>query len=325
MKKIIIPTIIIAILFFVFTYINSSPYSKNEAVLFEIKRGSGLSSITEELSKKGLIRSVAFFKIMGKIKNAASRIKAGFYSITKDHSSTALLSLFIKGKVHKVKITIPEGKDNKQIAEIMEKKKLATKEEFLLAASNGKLLKTIGFDNYDTTEGFLFPDTYYMPWGATPQEIILIMLRTFKQRVSGTLLETMKKSRIGFYKSLILASIVAREAVIKKERPVIAGVFLNRYKRSMKFESCATIQYILGEVRKKLFYSHLKRQSPYNTYIHKGFPPSPIGNPGMSSIKAAANPEKHRYLYFVAKNDGSHHFSRSGREHNRAARKYQWK
>jgi len=327
MKKIIIIScvVLIAILFGVYTHINSSPLSKEGSILFEIKPGSAFYTVAGQLSRKKLIRSITFFKLMGKLRSAASKIKAGFYHINKSHSATDILSLFLSGKVHTVRVTIPEGKDNKHIARILAAKHLVDEKEFLKIAGNGKMLEKIGFMNYRTAEGFLFPDTYHIPWGASAKSIVNMMIQSFKRRVGKNLIEKMKRTRIGFYKTLILASIVEREAVKRDEKSKIAGVFLNRLRIGMKFESCATIQYILGEVKKKLFYYQLKIPSPYNTYINRGFPPAPIANPGLGSIRAAASPDKHRYLYFVAKPDGSHYFSRSGREHNRAARRYQWK
>jgi len=216
------------------------------------------------------------------------------------------------------------------VARIIAASGLMIKEQdFLDAAADISLLREAGLEAAlpaaKTTEGFLFPDTYMVPFGAKARDVVRMMLANFRQQIGRDLIARMAASPLGLYKTIILASIVEREAASSLERPKIAGVFVNRERIGMKFESCATIQYILGEVREKLFYSDLKRESPYNTYLHAGYPAGPIANPGKSSIAAAADPEKHDYLYFVSRNDGTHVFSKTGAEHNRAAKEFQWK
>ena len=306
-------------------YLDSSPLASGRAFLYQVKSGTGFYKVAEDFSKAGVIRSISFFKFLGKIKGASSRIKAGFYKLDSGMASSDMLEALIEGRVHTERVTIPEGKDNRHVARIMAASSLVKEEDFLAAAADGSLLKEAGLPEAKTTEGFLFPDTYMIPWGTGAKDIVRMMLANFKRQVGKDLLEKMKASPLGFYNVLVLASIVEREAASPLERPRIAGVFVNRARIGMKFESCATIQYILGEVREKLFYYHLKIESPYNTYLHAGFPAGPIANPGRASIAAAAEPEKHDYLYFVSRNDGTHVFSKTGTEHNRAAREYQWK
>ena len=317
-----------------FFYFNSSPMPGGTILLFRIAPGAGFHQVVADLSRKGMIRSMRFFKLLGRFKGAANRIKAGYYTIDSGKSALGLLDDFIEGKVARVRVTIPEGLDNRGIARKLasyafkgadgKEYSLVDEKGFLQASQDGTILKDYGFAVQKSCEGFLFPSTYFIPLGYTPRQIVGMMVGAFKRRLGPELIEAMRRSRLGFYKTLILASIVEREAVSPGERPKIAGVFVNRYRIGMKFESCATIQYILGKVQKKLYYYQLKIPSPYNTYQNPGFPVGPIANPGMASIRAAATPDRHDYLYFVAKNDGTHVFSRTGREHNRAARRYQW-
>lgn len=317
-----------------FFFFNSSPLPSGKTVLFQIKPGAGFNDVAMELSRKGLIRSNRFFRVLGRLRGAAAKIKAGYYTLDSGKSTLGVLDAFIKGDVCKVRVTIPEGLDNRGIARRLaayvfkgadgNEYSLVEERAFLTAASNGALLKNFGFAEQATCEGFLFPSTYYIPLGYTPEQIVSMMIAAFKQALGPELIAAMNRSALGFYKTIILASIVEREAASPLERDKIAGVFINRDRIGMKFESCATIQYILGEVKQKLYYYQLKIPSPYNTYQNPGFPIGPIANPGLASIRAATTPAQHDYLYFVSKNDGTHVFSRTGAEHNRAARKYQW-
>ena len=309
----------------VFMYLNSSPLADGEEFLFEIQRGAGFYQVAEELSRKGAIRSLRFFKQLGKMRNVSHRIKAGYYTIDSSMTANQLIDLFVAGRVYTVRITIPEGLHNRQLAERLYRHELiADIESFIKTASDGSLLARAGLPAQSTTEGFLFPDTYHIPWGSSEEDIILMMVRNFRNQVGEAMLQQMKESSIGFYNTVIMASIVERESRLPAEFPKVAGVFYNRLRVNMKFESCATIQYILGEVREVLNRGEIFIDDPYNTYQNAGFPPGPICNPGLSAIRAAVQPAQHDYLFFVSRNDGSHHFSRTGAEHNRAAHRYQW-
>lgn len=324
----ILGVLVALVLLGVWHYLGSSPLEAGRPFLYHVKSGSGFYKVAEDLSSEGVIRSITFFKLIGKLRDASSRIKAGYYKLDSGMSAHRILDTLLEGKVHTVRVTVPEGKDNRHVARIIAASGLVKEEDFLQAASDATLLREAGLEAAlpyaKTSEGFLFPDTYLVPWGATAHEIVRMMLANFRQQVGKELLTKMADSPLGLYKTIILASIVEREAASPIERPKIAGVFVNRERIGMKFESCATIQYILGEVREKLYYSDLKRESPYNTYLHAGYPAGPIANPGKSSIAAAAEPEKHEFLYFVSRNDGTHVFSKTGAEHNRAAREFQW-
>jgi len=309
-------------------HLNSSPMEEGRPYLYQVRYGSGFYEVAEDLSNAGVIRSIRFFKFLGKIRDAASTLKAGYYHLDSGMTAGDILDVLAAGKAYSVRVTVPEGNDNAHMARIIAASGLVSEEDFLAAAKDTELLKECGLGAAlpaaKSAEGFLFPDTYMIPWGSSAKDIVRMMLANFKQQVGAELLERMAQSPAGLYKTIILASIVEREAAAPFERPKIAGVFANRVRIGMKLESCATIQYILGEVREKLFYSDLKRESPYNTYLYAGYPIGPIANPGLSSIRAAADPEQHDYLYFVSRNDGTHAFSKTGSEHNRAAHEFQW-
>jgi UPF0755 protein len=295
--------------------------------LYHVRSGSGFYEVAGDLSGEGVIRSIQFFKFLGKLRDVSSHIQAGYYYLDSGMSAGEILDVLTAGKAYSVRVTFPEGKENKDFARILAAKGLVKEEEFLAAANNPNALRESGLGSVlpaaKSAEGFLFPDTYMIPWGSSAEEIVRMMLANFKRQVGSERIAAMEQSSAGLHKAIILASIVEREAATPAERPRIAGVFANRVRIGMKLESCATIQYIIGEVRLKLYYSDLKRESPYNTYLYAGYPAGPICNPGLSSIKAAADPEAHDYLYFVSRNDGTHVFSKTLNEHNRAAREFQ--
>ncbi|MDP3487674.1 MAG: endolytic transglycosylase MltG, partial [Bacillota bacterium] len=167
--------------------------------------------------------------------------------------------------------------------------------------------------NY-TIEGYLFPDTYEFPVDVQPEQVIRIMAARFNSLIPARYEQSSQKDRYSLHQVVTMASIVEKEAVKQDERARIAGVFYSRLRLQMNLESCATVQYILGAPR-KLYFVDLEIVSPYNTYRNPGLPPGPIASAGLASIEAALNPEEHDYLFFVAKSDGSHIFSKTYNQH----------
>ncbi len=174
-----------------------------------------------------------------------------------------------------------------------------------------------------TLEGFLFPDTYYISEDLNEEEIIKIFLDRFNQiYIENDISEHILEKNISLNDFITMASIVEREAVKPEERAIISGIFYNRLGIDMPLQSCATVQYILKERKPILSIADTKINSPYNTYINKGLPPTPIASPGLDAILATLNPNKTDYIYFVAKGDGGHEFSKTYEEHLRAKKKY---
>jgi len=209
-------------------------------------------------------------------------------------------------------VTIPEGLTIKEIAEILEKKGVCPKEEFLQYTTSPDVLKKYNIF-FPTAEGFLFPDSYEFFTNSSPEVIFDRMCRRFWQIYLD--LKRRYKTNLSDSTIIILASIVEREAKVDYERPIIASVFLNRLKKGMRLESCATIEYLLKERKKILSREDLKINSPYNTYRYKGLPPTPICNPSKKSLEAVLNPKKTDYYYFFTKNGITHIFSKTYSEH----------
>lgn len=301
-------------------YLNMPAGEGSRKIDFTLKNGWGSNRVIKELYKKKMIRSRTAFKLLLRFRNKTNSLKKGLYAINDGMSIDRIIDIFDSGRTKTVSFTIPEGLNNRQIGELLaEKGFFKTQKEFLKYASSRKLR-----DRYQipalTVEGYLFPDTYTVPVGYKKMKIFEHMIDNFLEKT--TVLKGFPVDPQKRHKLVIIASIVEREAQLKEERPVIAGIFLNRLKKNYPLESCATIQYLFKKPKRKIYYNYLKIESPYNTYLNKGLPPGPISNPGLHAIEATLNPEKTDYLFFVIKGDGSHKFSKSFREHTRAKKKY---
>jgi UPF0755 protein len=296
------------------------PGNGSKKVLFEIESGSGPGSVSERLAAEGLITNSAYLRFLLRT-TAGGKIKMGVYEINDGMSAGEIASLISRGKVKMISITIPEGWHNRQIADEMVAKGLVkTTDEFLKLTEDPQVLAKYKIPA-KTTEGYLFPETYSVPLGYSATSFQDLMIRQFlkKAREAGAP-ENITPQEL--HEKVIMASIIEREALKREELPLMAQVFENRLEKRMKLESCATIQYLFERPHKKLYERDLVIQSPYNTYIHKGLPPGPISNPGLPALRAAFHPEATDALFFVLKPDGSHHFSKTFKEHNEAKQKY---
>jgi len=280
-----------------------------------VKSGESASIICNKMNREGIIRFPLLLEAFMIIKGIDRNIKPGNHIFNVGESYFNICDELIKERLDLLKITIPEGFTKKDII-----KKLSNfwdiqtvLKAFSKIESEG--IRFYGYQ-YHNSEGFLFPDTYKFTKTDNPEKIIRMMISHFDE-----VFRKCRKNAIDMnaYKQLILASIVEGEAKLDKEKPIIAGVFMNRLKKGMSLDSCATIEYVIkqctGSRKKKLSNKDIKINSPYNTYIIKGLPPAPICSPGRESIKAAMRPAKHDYLYFVSMGN-FHHFSHSLREHD---------
>lgn len=280
-----------------------------------IEPGMTSSRVVKELSQNGMIKSSVYFNYLIRFTRSAPKIKTGVYEINDGMSARKILNVIIEGKVKLVHFTVPEGYNNRQIGDLLTKKNLAaSRQEFLLAAQDKKLLEKYKIPANDL-EGYLFPETYSVPLNYPLNKTIEMMVKRFFFKLSK--IENSKElSPKELHYKVVLASIVEREAVRSEERPMMAGVFETRIDKNMPLESCATVQYLFDKPKKRLFDRDLKIDSPYNTYIHEGWPPGPISNPGLPALEAAFKPTKSNKLFFLLKPDGSHYFSEKiGRAH----------
>lgn len=297
-----------------------------EPVVVMIEKGDTLSDVANELKGLGAIKNERVFITSARIIGVQKRIKAGEYEITSEMSPKDILVLLLMGKVIEYSLIIPEGYNIFQISKLFSEKGLVDEGVFLELLRDEDFIASFSIDA-DILEGFLFPDTYNFNRGMGEKEIIGFMVERhfsiFSEEKDGVASEV-ESADLSDYELLILASIIEKEAKAEDERPLVSAVFLNRLKKGMKLDSCATVIYgIWDRFDGNLTKADLETYTEYNTYIIAGLPPSPICNPGRAAIGAALSPADVDYLYFVSKNDGTHHFSSTLSEHNKAVYKYQ--
>ena len=304
---------------------NLQPAGPGSPTIVTVPPGCTASSIAVLLEQEKLIRSGKAFTWAVRLNKLGSQIKAGTYDLPPEMSTMDILDKLVRGEVvnMNVRVTIPEGLTIPLVGELFEKIGFFTKESFILAAESVELpyeyLKAVP-DNVDRKlEGYLFPDTYEFSPHVTPQQVIRTMAARFHELVPPRYEQSELRHTYSLHQVVTMASIVEKEAVRHDERARIAGVFYNRLDIREPLGSCATIQYILGTPR-ALLYADLEIPSVYNTYRNVGLTPGPIANAGLASFEAALLPESHDLLFFVARPDGSHVFTRTNAEHERAIR-----
>ena len=291
--------------------------------IFVVHKGTTLREVIYDLEKKGIIANKTPLLLWGRLSGHGAKIKAGEYRLNGRMAPLGVLNILSKGSIITHQVTIPEGFTLRQIAEKFDKKGLADKEKFSAFAKDPNVAKSYGISG-PSLEGYLYPDTYRFGRGQSPISIIDVMVRRFFE-VTTPFKKRIGESGMTLQQVVIMASLIEKETGQGEERPVIASVFLNRLKRGMRLESDPTVIYGIRDFNGNLTRKDLSQSTPYNTYVIRGLPLGPIANPGEEAIKAVLYPADTEYLYFVSKNNGSHHFSKTLQEHNRAVKIYQRK
>ncbi len=287
-------------------------------ILVEIPPGMPASRIARMLEDRGLIRNAWFFVVLASL--SEDELKAGAYELDGRWPAHRILRKLRRGRPYTVKVTIPEGLTLKQIAGILQRRVRVDSAAFVALATDSAFARSLGIPA-PTLEGYLFPDTYRLPWRSSPEAVLRAMVEGFRRAFPDTIWKRAKSLGLSPHQVVILASIVEKEAMVDRERPLIASVFLRRLRLGYPLQSCATVLYAMGKHKAHLTERDLHFPSPYNTYLHRGLPPGPISNPGRASVLAVLNPADEEYLFFVSKGDGTHIFSKSYREHLKAKRK----
>ena len=294
----------------------------NDTVSISISKGSTLIDISTELYNKKVIKNRSSFILAVKMLGYEKDIPAGKFNIDNVSTNYSLVNKLINSVNVSKKVTILEGWSINEIAEKLHSSLKIDKKSFLNASKNKALLDKWNIKS-NSFEGYLFPNTYQFAEDVSPIKIIDKMVSEYKKNVTKKMYDRMSKINLNENEVLTLASIIEGEAVYDSERPTISGVYHNRLKKGMRLQADPTIQYIIDDSPRRLLNKDLKIKSPYNTYLNHGLPPGPINNPGLESIKAALYPEEIDFLYFVAKGDGYHTFSKTEKEHNKAKRAFQ--
>lgn len=316
-----------ALSFFVPSYLNSPVDSskKETMVEFRVENGESIKSVIKRLKRDGIIRSEIYAYLYTKWKKY--KIKRGIYDFSLSFSTNEIIRMLSKGgREELIKITIPEGLTIKKTARLFENAGVCKSDEFISCAKNPIVLHDAGL-NFNSAEGFLFPDTYLLSKKDDAESIVRMMIKNFFIKTANV--PNFPKKNDDVYRAVKLASIIEREYQLEEEAPIISGVFENRLNIKMPLQSCATVEYIITEIEgkphpKRLFWEDTQIKNEYNTYINQGLPPSPIASPGLVSLSAACNPKKTDYLYFrlVDSKVGRHAFSTNVRDHNKIGNVY---
>lgn len=307
---------------------------KGTAVLYTVRAGDTSGKIGEEMERRRIIGNSTMFKMLVGYYGLDKDLQAGDYELGPSMNMTEIISKLHRGLIKATRVTIPEGWRLEEIADLLDRKGIFRKGDFL-AAIRGDFAYAFlkGRPAGASLEGYLFPDTYEIRPLHTPADYVEMMLANFQSKYAPAMAEAAARKGLTAHQVVTLASIVEREAVRADERPVIASVFLNRLRQDMPLYADPTIQYALandpasvarwGYWKEALTRLDLDLSSPYNTYRVGGLPPGPIANPGLASIKAVLEPANTNYLYFVARGDGSHAFAATKDEHDRNVARYQ--
>lgn len=295
-------------------------HNKTEEVF--IYEGAGLKEIRKLLAEKNVISDDIRFEFLAVMMNLSHRLKAGEYDFPDRAIPFHVLHDLQKGSVKYREVTVPEGATVNQVADLMDLSGVVPRNSLLSYVSDPEAIAQFGL-NLESLEGYLFPDTYRFLKGTSPEIIVRKMLERFQTIYDLLLQEYNQEATLSMHEIVTLASIVEKETGYAPERPLIARVFLNRLEKGMPLQADPTVIYGLEKFDGNLRRSDLKTFSPYNTYMIKGLPRGPIANPGKASMEAVLKPADGQVLYFVSKNDGTHHFSETLQEHNKAVRKYQ--
>lgn len=287
-----------------------------------IPPGSGYPEIVRILTESGVLRFPAAFRVLVTVTGTGTSLRHGEYIFPAPPSAFELWRKISSGDVAKYPVTIPEGANLYDIARILDQMELAVPASFILGATSSGLANRLDIPG-DTVEGFLFPDTYLLVKDMRVEEILRVMVRRFREKFTSEMEQEAVAKGLTIKEVVTIASIVEKETGVDGEKPLISSVIHRRLRRRMPLQMDPTVIYGLRKFNGNLTKKNLRTRTPYNTYRNPGLPPGPISNPGLSSLMAALRPADTEYLYFVSRNDGSHQFSKTLAEHNRAVRAYQ--
>ncbi len=288
-------------------------------VFVEVERGMSTAQIAALLAKEGVIRAPWQLQV-ARLLPPRAVLQAGEYRFHQPASARDVVERMRRGDIYMVALQVPEGLHLWELAEVVESAGLVTAKEFLTEAKQPDLIRDL-VPEATTLEGYLFPSTYQFRRKVTAREICERLTREFRrqwQAVGG---------KTDVHATVTLASMVEKESGVPEERPLVASVYANRLREGMKLDCDPTVIYaamLEGRYRGTIYLSDLQRDHPYNTYLRRGLPPGPIASPGAESLRAALQPAESKYLFFVAKGDGSgaHRFSEDLSAHNRAVQAY---
>jgi UPF0755 protein len=307
---------------FLSAYVNL-PSGPKGVIEVRVDRRENFATVAARLKKHKVIANERLFVLWARLWSLDRRIRWGIYRFELPSSPHNVLKRMILGQGAFRRVTVPEGLTVREIADLFDREGIADKAQLLAANTDSKLLARLGLTG-KSLEGYLFPDTYHFTPLMGPHDLLAAMKKRFDDAV-GTLAVRDNGLGLSVHEVVTLASLIEKESGVEDERPLISAVFHNRLKQKMPLQSDPTVIYGLKKFSGNLTRNDLQRPGPYNTYRIQGLPPGPICNPGLSALRAAILPAQVPYLYFVSKNDGSHLFSSTIADHDRAVERFQKK
>jgi UPF0755 protein len=317
---VLVVALLLLFAYMVFWAPNTSSLAAVRAVA--VPRGATFKSVGDSLEASGVLRSRWSFNLAGRILGLTRTMKVGKYLFPQGLSNASILRDLAEGKSRiLIAVSIPEGWRVERSAIRFSQQLGTDTERFIELCQSERFVRSMGVEA-SSLEGYLMPDTYKFLWQTDEADVIARMVGEFKRFYDDSLRKRQEAMKLSLNEVLTLASIVEAETQLDEERPIIAGVYFNRLKKRMRLEADPTVEYAIPDGPRRLSYSDLRLDSPYNTYRYYGLPPGPINSPGRKSILAVLYPEKHSFLYFVANGSGGHTFSRTYSEHRKAVRAY---
>jgi len=312
--------LIVAIHFYIALFV--PPSSEKAWKEIHVTEGMSFKAIAAKLQEEGIVRYRGYFEIIGRLQGITRRVRMGYYGLGAHMSLWEVLDALKSGRIIEYEVVVPEGYNLFQVGyTLAQTPLLEDPNRFINLATNKKFVQTLGI-NADSLEGYLFPDTYYLPKGISVEDIAKRMVQRYKAMFTPDYGKRAAEIGMTEHQVITLASIVEKEAKVDAERKLIAAVYHNRLKKGIKLQADPTAVYGKKAWITNVTKEDLRRKTPYNTYLRKGLPPGPIANPGQGAILATLYPEKVDYLFFVAQGDGSHYFSSNYGEHEKAIGRY---
>lgn len=289
-----------------------------DTVRFTVPRGATLRAVAESLAARDVVESASLFRFYATLKGQGRAVQAGTYDVPRDGSMDAVLRILVAGRSAERRLTVAEGLMLVEIAAAIEAQLGIPADSVLAAARDDSLRQTLGVPG-TTLEGYLYPSSYLVPVGASASDVVRQMATEFRRRWQPAWDARLDTLGLTPDELVTLASIIEGEVRYGPDRPYVSSVYHNRLALGMRLQADPTVIYALGR-RRRLFERDYQTRSPYNTYVIDGLPPGPIGSPSTESLQAALYPARSELLYFVARPDGKHVFSRTYADHLRAIR-----
>jgi UPF0755 protein len=304
------------------SFLESAPSEDEAEVIFEVPPGMSLKGVAKALEREGLVTSGSKFYWYGRLRKAEAKVRVGEYALARDMSPSEIMKVIMTGKSIERPITVQEGFNIYEIADLLEQQGLAKRHEFLALVRDRKFIRELIGADLPSLEGYLFPETYHITKYTGLKGLVRMMVLRFL-----TVYQAVPTHRMSRHQLVTLASIIEKETGAPEERPTISSVFHNRLKKGMRLQTDPTVIYgkfvATGRWDKNISKADLLTDNVYNTYTRGGLPFGPISNPGRQALVSAARPTESEFFFFVSRNDGTHNFSKDYKGHERAVMQFQ--